>query len=99
MNREIDMTHGTFESVMMVSFLVIYSKQSSLQPHWEKKRAKMARRAIWLSVTQLSLELELHFGAKHDYEEKNGSPPQKRADFKNYSPREPFWLSFFSQCT
>ncbi len=26
---------------------------------------------------------------------KNGSPPQKRADFQNYSPREPFWLSFF----
>ncbi len=27
---------------------------------------------------------------------KSGSPPQKRADFQNYSPREPFWLSFFS---
>ncbi len=25
-------------------------------------------------------------------EKKNGSPPQKRADFQNYSPREPFWL-------
>ncbi len=26
---------------------------------------------------------------------KNGSPLQKRADFQNYSSREPFWLSFF----
>ncbi len=28
-------------------------------------------------------------------EEKNGSPPQKRADFQNYSPTELFWLPFF----
>ncbi len=44
----------------------------------------------------------IHFGAtlsKHDYEEKkNGSPLEKRTDFQNYSPRKPFWLSFFSQC-
>ncbi len=38
------------------------------------------------------------FFPKHDYEEKNGSPSQKRADFQNYSLREPFWLSFFSKC-
>ncbi len=32
---------------------------------------------FWLSVTQLSLEL--HFGAKHDYEEKkNGSTKESR---------------------
>ncbi len=31
-----------------------------------------------------------------DYEEKNGSALQKRADFQNF---EPFWLSFFSQCS
>ena len=37
--------------------------------------------------------------AKHDYEGKSGSPTQKRADFQNYSPRELFWLSFFSQCS
>ncbi len=29
---------------------------------------------------------------------KNGSPLKKTADFQNYSPREPFWLSLFSQC-
>ncbi len=79
-------------------------------------------RAVWLSLTQLSMELyfgatlqrravseekkvrfgshliELGFFLKNDYEEKNGSPLQKRADIQNYSPREPFWLSFSSQC-
>ncbi len=43
--------------------------------------------------------MELHFGASLQgravSEQKNSSPLEKRADFQNYSPREPFWLSFF----
>ena len=62
-------------------------------------------RAIWLSVTQLSMEL--HFCAtlyrravsKHDYEEKKWLSITKESRFsKLLSKREPFWLSFFSQC-
>ncbi len=60
--------------------------------------------AVWSSITQLSMKL--HFGALFSeveplslqtwlWTKKNGSPLQKRADFQNYSPREPF--SFFSQ--
>ncbi len=79
------------------------------------------RRAVWSSVTQLSMELDFGatlqgravllesrsgkrlssqryiqlFSHKHGYEEKKGSPLQKRADFQNYPPRGPFWISFF----
>ena len=52
-------------------------------------------RAVWSSVTQPSMEP--HFGASFQeiMKKKNGSPLKKRADFQNYSPREPYWLSFF----
>ena len=111
--------------------------------HWEKKESQNGshRRAVWSSVTQLSMEP--HFGATLQgravskqtkgpisrtknrkkavsnlflengslfrdraffspnmiMKKKNGSPLKKRADFQNYSPREPFWLSFLSQCS
>ncbi len=47
-------------------------------------------RAIWLSITQLSLE--------HDYEEKKRLSFTKEGRFSKLLSREPFWLSFFSQC-
>ncbi len=88
--------------------------------HWEKE--SQIRRAIWLSVDQLSMEL--YFGATLQSRagkqlswifensclfngrafflqtwvwKKKQLPRQKRADFQNYFPREPFWLTFF-QC-
>ena len=33
--------------------------------------------------------------SRYIYKEKNCSLLQKRADFQNYYPREPFWFSFF----
>ncbi len=37
----------------------------------------------------------LHGAPNMIMKKKNGSPLNKRADFQKYSPREPYWLSFF----
>ncbi len=47
------------------------------------------KRAIWWSITQPSVEL--HFSVFIFL----NMTLQKRANFQNYSPTEPFWLSFF----
>ncbi len=75
------------------------SEQLSSQfcTHWEKKESQNGspRRAIWLSVTQLSLEL--HFGAKHYYEEKKRLSSTKESRFsKLLSKRAILALFFFS---
>ncbi len=62
----------------------------------EKKKSQNGslRRAIWLSVTQLSVEL--HFGAKHDYEGKKWLSSTKESRFSKLLSKRAIALFFFS---
>ncbi len=74
--------------------LVVASIQSRTTLHWEKKESQNGspRRAIWLSVTQLSMELH--------YQEKKWLSPTKESRFsKLLSKRAILALFFFSVCT
>ncbi len=77
----------SYESHLVVCNSALFRAPFWCHPSKESRFRAKKKGPIWL-----------FFSPNMIMKNKNGSPPQKRADFKNYSPREPFWLSFFSQC-